>query len=661
MSGIRRIAIGVDVGSTTVKAVVCDPDSFEILWQDYQRHETRQPEMVQEFLVRIGDRFPDADDVRVYCTGSGSGPLAEPLGAKFVQEVNAVTLAVERLHPDVGSVIELGGQDAKIILFREQQGEDGTVEKTAITSMNDKCASGTGATIDKCMIKVGMQPEEVGNLALRPCPSCTTSRPNAGCSPRPTSSTWSSRASPATEIMNSLADAIVHQNLSVLTRGNTLRDQGAPARRPKLPTCRSSSRMLADAHPGDLGEPRLRLPEGRPHRRARLHPRRRPVLRGLRCGGVRAHRRLRRPTEGALQGARRAAALHPAAVARVAPGDSAAGPAGRGSHDERDRLPAQDYTIPKFDPPAIEPGSTWSSGVIGLDGGSTSSKSRALSTSRPATILYKAYTLSKGNPIQRHQGHPPRTSRAFVEGFRAQLCECVGFGATGYAADVLEESVCADVNIVETVAHMLSAVRFVPRSRRRVRHRWSGHQGPVPDRGEKVGGRDVRDFRLSQPVFSWQRHASPSHGRSVRRPSSTNTRIPPFEAGLSPKFSHGLRGVPRRGPRELPKRRVRPQAEDAGRPGTGAAQKMSGNTWSRFLGWPNSVSTFVLQGGTQRNLAAVKGASGLHPRTRVPDAKVVVHPHSAEAGAIGAAMETRRVVRPARSAARSSASSKRST
>ena len=72
--------------------------------------------------------------------------------------MNAVTLAlalaVETLHPDVGSVIELGGQDAKIIIFKANEE---TGEKQATTSMNDKCASGTGATIDKCTIKVGGQ------------------------------------------------------------------------------------------------------------------------------------------------------------------------------------------------------------------------------------------------------------------------------------------------------------------------------------------------------------------------------------------------------------------------------------------------------------------------------------------------------------------------
>src|SRR5262245_39740060 len=93
--------IGVDVGSTTVKATVIDPETKAFLWSDYQRHNTKQPECVLDFLVRIGNQFPHVaqENIRVFITGSGGGPLAEHLGAKFVQEVNAVTMAVEALHP----------------------------------------------------------------------------------------------------------------------------------------------------------------------------------------------------------------------------------------------------------------------------------------------------------------------------------------------------------------------------------------------------------------------------------------------------------------------------------------------------------------------------------------------------------------------------------
>src|SRR6187402_3581176 len=154
---LSQLVIGLDVGSTTVKAVVIDERDKSIVWSDYQRHHTKQPEKCLELLAAILAHFPEhaPGDFRIFTTGSGSGPLVEPTGAKFVQEVNAVTLAVEEKHPDVRSVIELGGQDAKIIMFKRNE-ENG--EKTATTSMNDKCASGTGATIDKCMIKVGAEP-----------------------------------------------------------------------------------------------------------------------------------------------------------------------------------------------------------------------------------------------------------------------------------------------------------------------------------------------------------------------------------------------------------------------------------------------------------------------------------------------------------------------
>ena len=142
------LMVGLDVGSTTVKAVCIDPATRRILWSDYQRHESRQAEKAFQLLMDLTEALGSkAERTRIFVTGSGAKTLAEPLGAEFVQEVNAVSLAVESLHPDAGSVIELGGQDAKIIIFKTNPD---TGEKQAVCSMNDKCASGTGATIDKC-------------------------------------------------------------------------------------------------------------------------------------------------------------------------------------------------------------------------------------------------------------------------------------------------------------------------------------------------------------------------------------------------------------------------------------------------------------------------------------------------------------------------------
>ena len=159
--------LGIDVGSTTVKLVAIRAQNLEIAWSCYQRHETRQAEKVLELLERVCAELPELvlTQTPIFITGSGAGPIAPHINAKFIQEVNAVTMAVEHLHPDVGSVIELGGQDAKIIMFKTQEDSG---EKRATTSMNDKCASGTGATIDKCFIKVGMPQDEVAKLVLTP-------------------------------------------------------------------------------------------------------------------------------------------------------------------------------------------------------------------------------------------------------------------------------------------------------------------------------------------------------------------------------------------------------------------------------------------------------------------------------------------------------------
>ena len=160
-SGDRDLFIGLDVGSTTVKAVVVDPRTDEILWQDYERHETKQPEKVLEFLCRIeADLSKPPESFRLFVAGSGGAAFAHYVGAKFVQEVTAVSLAVEKLYPETDSVVELGGQDAKIIVFKDLLGSD---KKKKIPSMNDKCAGGTGAVIDKINAKLKIAPDDLRN------------------------------------------------------------------------------------------------------------------------------------------------------------------------------------------------------------------------------------------------------------------------------------------------------------------------------------------------------------------------------------------------------------------------------------------------------------------------------------------------------------------
>src|SRR5690348_9723616 len=116
----EQIMVGLDVGSTTVKAVAVWAENDKILWQDYQRHETKQPEKTLEFLRRLEtDVGIRPEHCRIFLTGSGGARLAALVGGEFVEEVAAVSLAVQRLGPEVYSVVELGGQDAKIIVFQD--------------------------------------------------------------------------------------------------------------------------------------------------------------------------------------------------------------------------------------------------------------------------------------------------------------------------------------------------------------------------------------------------------------------------------------------------------------------------------------------------------------------------------------------------------------
>jgi activator of 2-hydroxyglutaryl-CoA dehydratase/predicted nucleotide-binding protein (sugar kinase/HSP70/actin superfamily) len=624
------LAIGIDVGSTTVKAVVCDIETREILWRDYRRHETQQPEMVRDFLVRIGNAFPKAESIQIFATGSGSGPLLKPLNARFVQEVNAVTVCVEKLHPDVGSVIELGGQDAKIIMFRSAETEDGETEKTALTSMNDKCASGTGATIDKCMLKVGMPQEAMGNLKFDPTKLHHVAA-KCGVFAETDIVNLIKSGIPSDEIMNSLADAIVHQNLSVLTRGNTLNHKvlllGGPNK--YLPFLIECWRMRIPEtwesrgydYPKDVPIQELIFPPEDAEYYAALGA----VLYGL-ADEIET-------TEGLYAGLTDLEEY--INVGRSAQlGDSAGGPLVEDNAELEEFL--AEYTLPIFDPITFEKGQHVR-GVIGLDGGSTSSKA-VLVDYETGDILYKAYTLSKGNPI-RDTKEILKEIQGYVESFGATL-ECMGFGATGYAASVLEESVRADVNIVETVAHMMSAVRFVPDAD--VVCDIGGQDIKVLFlREAKGGGRDVVDFKLSN-------QCSAGNGMLLQAMADqfgvelTEYADTAFSADLAPKFSYGCAVF-------LDADRVNFQKEGftATQMLAGLAQVLPKNVWQYVVNVPRLAEfgkVFVLQGGTQRNMAAVK-AQVDYIKARVPDVRVVVHPHCGEAGAIGAAMETRRVVR----------------
>ncbi|MCF0104420.1 MAG: 2-hydroxyacyl-CoA dehydratase, partial [Eggerthellaceae bacterium] len=133
----KRLHIGVDVGSTTVKIATFDKD-FILLYQNYQRHFSDTKKALCDVLQDTIGRFPD-DLYTIALTGSGAISAAKFLDLPFIQEVVACKRSVEKYIPQTDVAIELGGEDAKIIYF----------EKSIELRMNGTCAGGTGAFIDQ--------------------------------------------------------------------------------------------------------------------------------------------------------------------------------------------------------------------------------------------------------------------------------------------------------------------------------------------------------------------------------------------------------------------------------------------------------------------------------------------------------------------------------
>jgi predicted CoA-substrate-specific enzyme activase len=147
--------LGIDIGSTTVKAVVLSSKD-DVLYSTYERHNAKVKETLEKELQDVVSRFPNQHFV-LALTGSAGLGLSEEARLPFVQEVAGTFLAVERFYPKADVVVELGGEDAKIIFLT-----GGTEER-----MNGTCAGGTGAFIDQMASLLHVSIDELDDLSLK--------------------------------------------------------------------------------------------------------------------------------------------------------------------------------------------------------------------------------------------------------------------------------------------------------------------------------------------------------------------------------------------------------------------------------------------------------------------------------------------------------------
>ena len=618
----KRYFLGLDVGSTTVKIVVVDSQNDEILWRDYQRHETKQPEKVLEFLKRIEADLPQVnpENTRAFITGSGGKNIGRHIGAKFVQEVNAVCLAVEKLYPEAGSVIELGGQDAKIIVFKE---DPETGRKKKVPSMNDKCAGGTGAVIDKINAKLRIPADELCEQGYNGIKLHHVAG-KCGVFAETDINSLQKQGIPNDELMASLFEAIVGQNLSVLTRGHTLRPHVLLLGGPNC-YVRGMREAWEENIPLIWKEREFPLPEGVDPKTLIKVPDNAQYFAAL--GSV-EYGLDEDDDVGFYTGYNDLE--HYINVGRLEEKKGI----GKGLIESQEEFHAfiNKYTKKPFTPATFHEGQVVEA-FIGLDGGSTSTKGVLLDKDKK--ILVKAYQLSKGNPIE--------DTKEIMANLKEQVelqgatLTILGIGTTGYAKDVLKDVLGADAAIVETVAHTESALHFYD------------DVDVICD----VGGQDIKIMILNNgKVKDFKLNTQCSAGNGYFLQSTANDfgiqvedyADTAFGAESMPEFGYGCAVFMQSDIVDFQRQGWKKEEIMAG-----LANVLPKNIWLYVSQIPNLSklgTKFILQGGTQHNLAAVKAqVDFIESRYRGKDQapNVIVHDHCGESGAIGAGIEAARL------------------
>ncbi len=605
--------VGLDVGSTTVKAIVSEEGRS--VWRDYQRHNTRQAETVLEFLRRIeAERGLAPGSDRVFLTGSGAGFIAPLIGAKLVQEVVAVAAAVERLHPNVRFVSEIGGEDMKTVFFTES-----AAGKTKQVYMQSACSGGTGTFIEKTARKLQIPAE---TLAAMPYEGLTLHKISSKCGifAESDANTLVKGGVSVEEIIASLFEAVVYQNLATLTKGNTPMPEVLLLGGPNL-----FFRGLQQAwrhHLRALWEQRqVAIPAERDPESLILVPDDALYYACLGCIEV---ARDEAASTGLYAGVERLGWWIEEGQHEQKAKEGARGLVANENELNNFLAAYGSHKRSRAAHPTAETTSAISALadreiVIGCDFGSTTAKAVAMSPE--AEILFSCYAPSKGNPIE-------DAKTVFRQIREAGFRNVASLAVTGYGKDLLKDILGADLAIVETIAHATAALHFFPDA------------DVICD----VGGCDVKivilrqgtvsDFRLNSQCSSgngaFLQGVAERYGVALEDYAGHA-----FQARAVPSLTMGC-GV-----------FLQSDIVNQQRKGWSAEEIMAAlaevlplNVWV-YAGQLQNLRAvgrkFVLQGGTHRNLAVVKAQLDFI-RSKVPDAEMVVHPYSGEAGAIGAAL-----------------------
>ncbi len=425
--------IGIDVGSTTVKAVVLHPDTHEVLLRRYRRHHAAQRQTVLGVLEEVRHAFGDAPFRAAVC-GSGGSVIAEAMGAHYVQEVVANACAVRKLYPQARTAIELGGHDAKIIFFyldpRTQQ------LTTSDMRMNGSCAGGTGAFIDEIAALLKVPTTAFDGLAAQGTTVHSISG-RCGVFAKTDIQSILNQGGKREDIALSAFHAIVKQTIGGLAQGLELKPpiifEGGP-----LTYDKTLVRVFAE---------RLHLKD-----EEIIQPDHADTL--VACGAALAMDELFGADAGRTMTAQEmidALGAHVQTQAAQTPGKPFFD-----SYEEQTRWQAR-HALPALSPCACRPGETL--GVyVGVDAGSTTSKFVLLDEEE--RVIDRFYAHNHGDPIRViRDGLLEMRDKYAAQGVTLRV---LGLGVTGYGERLLGCALGADHHTVETVAHAAAAQHVQP-------------------------------------------------------------------------------------------------------------------------------------------------------------------------------------------------------
>ena len=411
----NRLSLGIDIGSTTAKVVLIDDGT--VVYEKYSRHfsQVRQKtiEMVQEIEPLLRGR-----NFTVSISGSAGLGLANAAGIPFVQEVYATGEVIRVLEPDTSAVIELGGEDAKVLFFK-----GGTDER-----MNGTCAGGTGAFIDQMAVLLDMTVEEMDAASLqhtRLYPIASRCGVFAKTDIQPLLNQGANKA----DVAASIYQAVVNQTIAGLAQGRKIEGKvmflGGP-----LYYCKGLRERFRET---------LKLTD-----ETALFP---------------EYGRFAVALGAALYGASSAqtftyetiiSALVISAATAVPTAERM--PALFNSREEYDAFRSRHAkAVVETADIAEYSGKAY----LGIDCGSTTTKLALISEDRK--LLYTYYSSNKGNPVQVVKEQ--LTEILTLCGDRITIC---GSAATGYGEELICHAFNIDEGLVETIAHYTAAKHFQP-------------------------------------------------------------------------------------------------------------------------------------------------------------------------------------------------------